>query len=88
MLAVLLSGICLSGDVFADRGERRGGFAGFDRFMVPGGPRDDAQRDAFREEQRRQQRRMSDEQRQQLRRDIDQAGRDIYRRPPRRFRDQ
>ncbi len=35
----------------------------------------------------RRQRRLSDEQRQQLRRDIDEAGRDIYRRP-RRFRDE
>lgn len=86
VFAALLSGLCASGSALADRGgERRGG--GFDRFVFPGGARDNAEREAIREDQRRQ-RRLSEEQRQQLRRDIDEAGRDIYRRPPRRFRDQ
>lgn len=88
VLAVLLSGSCASGSVLAERGgERRGGGERFDRFVFPGGARDNAQRDAIREDDQRRQRRMSEEQRQQLRRDIDEAGRDIYRRP-RRFRDQ
>ena len=85
LVAVMLSSLCVSGSAMADRGERRGG-GGFDRFVFPGGARDNAEREAIRDDQRRQ-RRMSEEQRQQLRRDIDEAGRDIYRRP-RRFRDQ
>lgn len=86
VLALVFSGLFASGSAFAERGDRRGGAPGFDRFVLPGGARDHAERDAIREDQRRQ-RRMSEEQRQQLRRDIDEAGRDIYRRP-RRFRDQ
>jgi hypothetical protein len=86
ILAVLFSALFLSDSALADRGERRGGGTGFDRFVVPGGARDNPAREAIREDQRRQ-RRLSDEQRQQLRRDIDEAGRDIYRRP-RRFRDE
>lgn len=85
VLTVLLSGLCASGGALADRGnERRSGSAGFERFVFPGGDRGNSRREAIREDQRRE-RRMSDEQRQQLRRDIDEAGRDIYRRP-RRFR--
>lgn len=80
--AVLLAGLCASGGALAERGERRGGGMVFDRFAFPGGARDNAEREAMREDQRRQ-RRMSEEQRQQLRRDIDEAGRDIYRRPRR-----
>lgn len=83
-IVVLLSGACLSGTAWAERGERRGDGpgAGFDRFVFPGAPRDKGQREALRDD-RRQQRRMSEEQRQQLRRDIDEAGRNIYRRPRR-----
>ncbi|MBK8335227.1 MAG: hypothetical protein IPL03_00985 [Sterolibacteriaceae bacterium] len=85
-IAALLSGACLSGNAWAERGERRGdgpgAGAGFDRFVFPGAPRDQGQREALRDD-RRQQRRMSEEQRQQLRRDIDEAGRNIYRRPRR-----
>lgn len=88
MLAVLVSGICAGADALADRGDRRGEFPRYDGFGFPASPRENAEREAIREEQRRQYRRMSDEQRQQLRRDIDEAGRDIYRRPGRRFRDQ
>lgn len=81
-IAALLSGACLSGNAWAERGERRGEAARFERFVLPGGdPRDAAQREAIRDDRR--QRRMSDEQRQQLRRDIDEAGRNIYRRPRR-----
>jgi len=80
IVAVFLSGCCLSGSALADRGDRRGG--GFDRFTFPGAARDNPQREANRDDQRRQ-RRMSEEQREQLRRDIDEAGRDIYRRPRR-----
>lgn len=87
VLAIFFSGLCLSGSAQAERGgERRGGGDRFDRFVVPGGARDNSAREAIRDDQRRQ-RRMSEEQRQQLRRDIDEAGRDIYRRP-RRFRDE
>jgi hypothetical protein len=82
-MAILLSGACLSDTARAERGERRGegAGAGFDRFVFPGAPRDQAQREALRDDRR--QRRMSEEQRQQLRRDIDEAGRNIYRRPRR-----
>ncbi len=80
-IAALVSGACLSGNAWAERGERRGEAVGFERFVFPGAQRDNAQREAIREDRR--QRRMSEEQRQQLRRDIDEAGRDIYRRPRR-----
>lgn len=78
---------CLTGaPAWADRGgERRGGDRSAERYGYPDVRRGTAERDAAREERR--ERRMSEEQRQQLRRDIDEAGRDIYRRYPRRFRD-
>ncbi|MBK6972974.1 MAG: hypothetical protein IPH26_08460 [Sterolibacteriaceae bacterium] len=84
-MAVLLAALCASGDALAERGgDRGGGAARFERFVYPGGDRGNPRREAIREDQRRD-RRMSEEQRRQLRRDIDEAGRDIYRRP-RRFR--
>lgn len=85
VVAVLLAALCASGGALAERGgDRGGGAARFERFVFPGGDRGNPRREAIREDQRRE-RRMSEEQRQQLRRDIDEAGRDIYRRP-RRFR--
>jgi len=75
-----------TGDARADRGrDGRGGERFMDRFSFPDRARGRDEREAVREDRR--QRRLSDEQRQQLRRDIDEAGRDIYRRP-RRFRDE
>lgn len=81
VLAAVVSGFVFSGSALAERGDRRGGFERFDRFAPPGGNRADDRDAAAREEQRR--RRLSPEQRDQIRRDIDEAGRDIYRRPRR-----
>ena len=85
LLAAFCCVLMAGGPALADRGfDRRGDDRGAGRFAFPDDRRGMAERDALREERR--QRRLSEEQRQQLRRDIDEAGRDIYRRP-RRFRD-
>ena len=86
LVALVVCGFLAAGDALADRGrDGRGGDRFVDRFSFPDRGRGRDDRETLREERR--QRRLSDEQRQQLRRDIDEAGRDIYRRP-RRFRDE
>ena len=86
LVALAVCGFLAAGDVLAERGrDGRGGDRFADRFSFPDRGRARDERETLRDERR--QRRLSDEQRQQLRRDIDEAGRDIYRRP-RRLRDE
>lgn len=85
LLACLLSGFVVSSSAFADRAPRgTGAVFGIPERVAPGRAAD--QREMQQDEEQRR-RRLSQQERQQLRRDIDEAGRDIYRRPVRNSRD-